>query len=590
VSTTFRVPAKRTGVPSHVCDARAALQEREQDSHLRERSDALYSLSSMSTMAGAREAASPDASYRELLSALEASIRVLAQDGNETEALKESFGHSARGFGAQEALLLRVVPGGQRLERIHHLGRLSPEQIEACIHGQSVPGVSPSVIRRAITETRSQLIQNSLDGERVDLTMSLANAAHSVLAAPVIDPWTQTVRAVLYYQSLAHVRTYTVRDLPTLEAYATTLSQAFGLFLASQRRYRELHEDWQRLKSDRERSEDVPEIVGDSEEVSRLRAKLHETYIPATQNARPDPILILGPTGAGKDVVARYLHYYSPTRSRRRFVAFNCAGLRGDLAEKMLFGAVKGSFTGSVRDEPGLFREADGGTLFLDEVGELPTEGQSLLLRVLDHRTVRPVGHSGPEIPVNVQIILATNRDLSEAVGKGLFREDLYHRVKNLTIRLSPLALRPGDLRPLITHFFDRHQRRLRKRTKGISPRALAALLSYPWPGNVRELNGVCGALVTHARAGEMVDMQLLQEACPDLLGGPTRTLAADLPELQGSFAAARADFERSFLVRRLDECGWNVAEAAKSLGMHVATLYRTLDRHGLRSAQGAQA
>jgi transcriptional regulator with GAF, ATPase, and Fis domain len=539
----------------------------------------------MSTAIDVRGAAGAETFYRDLLGALEVSIRVLAQDGNETEALKESFAHSARGFAAEEALLLRVLPGGQKLERVHHLGRLSAEQIEACIHGQSVPGVSPSVIRRAVTEMKPQLIQNSLDREQVDLTVSLASAPHSVLAAPIVDPWTQTVRAVLYYQSLAHVRTYGPGDLPRLEAYVTTLSQAFGLFLASQRKYKELHEDWQRLKSDRERSDEVPEIVGDSEEISRLRAKLHETYIPATQNSRPDPILILGPTGAGKDVVARYVHYYSPTRSRRRFVAFNCAGLKGDLAEKTLFGAVRGSFTGSIRDEPGVFREADGGTLFLDEVGELPPEGQGLLLRVLDHRTVRPVGHSGPEIPVNVQIVLATNRDLGEAVRNGTFREDLYHRVKSLPIRLSSLAARPGDIRPLITFFFDRHQRRLRKRTRGISPRALAALLSYAWPGNVRELSGVCGALVTHARAGELIDMQLLQEACPDMIGGATHALAADLPELQGSFAAARAEFERSFLVKRLDDCGWNLAEAAKGLGMHIATLYRTLDRHGLRSS-----
>jgi len=516
-------------------------------------------------------------SNRELLSALSAAMGVLASEGNDTTALMQSFEHAARGFGAQEALLLRVRADPLTLESIHHIGKLSSDQIRACIHGESVPGVSPSVIRRAITTGEPQLIENSLDSQKADLTVSLSSAAHSVLAAPVSDPWTRTVLAVLYFQTLAHTRTYSRDDLPTLEAYATTLSQAFGLFFSTQRRYQELHENWQRLKSN-----GVPDIVGESEEIARLKTKLHETYIPATENSRTDPILILGPTGSGKDLVARYIHYYSPSRNARRFVSFNCAALRGDLCEKTLFGHCKGAFTGALRDELGLFREAEGGTLFLDELGELPPEGQSLLLRVLDQRTVRPVGgHS--ETPVNVQLLVATNRDLGSAVASGQFRLDLYHRLKNLTIRLSPLAARPGDIRPLVTYFFDHHQRRLHKRTRGLSRESLVALLSYAWPGNVRELDGVCSALITHAKPGQLIDLQHVRECCPDVLDGEKHPPSGALAEIEGSIHEARSAFERAFVLRRLDLYHWNVPDAAKSMGLHVATLYRYLHRHGLR-------
>ena len=198
--------------------------------------------------------------------------------------------------------------------------------------------------------------------------------------------------AVLYFQTRPGPAGYATADLPFLRGYATALGHAFGLFLTSEQRYRELEEDWKRLQ--REGRGQAPEIIGDSEEVGRLRAELDETYLPATAARRPRPILVLGDTGTGKDLVARYLHYYSPPRSRAAFVECNCAGLSGDLVQTTLFGHVKGSFTGAVDSTPGLLRAADKGTLFLDEIGELPAAGQELLLKVLDHWTVRPVGET----------------------------------------------------------------------------------------------------------------------------------------------------------------------------------------------------
>ena len=516
---------------------------------------------------------STDAGTRELLRALSTAIRILSAERNETAALRESFEHAARGFGAHAALLLRVVSAEPlALDNIHHTGRLTPQQIEACVHGMSVPGVSPSVIRKTIAAGEPQLIPNSLDLEQQgDVSVSLSAAPHSVMAAAVADPWAHSVLAVLYFQTLVHERTYGPEDLQFLEAYATALSQAFGLFLSSERRYREMELA----------AEGAPEIIGGSPETTRLKVKLHEVYLPATRNARPDPILVLGPTGSGKDVVASYLHYYSPTRKKGPLVAYNCTGLSGDLCEKLLFGHVKGAFTDARADAPGLFRQAHGGTLFLDEVGELPPQGQAQLLRVLDSRKVRPVGGAF-EFGVNVQIVLATNRDLEKAVSEGHFREDLYHRFKNLTIRLSPLSKRPGDLRPLMIHFFERHQRRLQKRNRGLTARASRALLSYSWPGNVRELDAVCSALTTHARDGDIIDIKLIQEECPQILTGPRLEAPPD-DDTRISFREARDRWEHNWILQRLQLHGWSVAEAAKSMDRNKVTLYRYLKHHAIR-------
>jgi two-component system NtrC family response regulator len=366
-----------------------------------------------------------------------------------------------------------------------------------------------------------------------------------------------------------------------LRGYATALGHAFGLFLTSEQRYRQLEDDWNRLQ--RERHGAAPEIIGDSEEMSRLRAELHESYIPATEAANPRPILILGATGTGKDLIARYIHHFSAKRGRRPFVEHNCAGLMGDLAASTLFGHVRGAFTGATESPLGLFRAASGGTLFLDEIGEMPRHGQELLLKVLDRWSVQPVGDTRT-YAVDVQLVCATNHDLAAAVREGRFRHDLYQRLKALTISVPPLASRPADIRPLLTHFLAEAERALKKRTRGLTADALRHLLCYAWPGNVRELAGVCMALVTHARHGEAIDVADIEWHCPDVVGPatPNGTRRAD-EALDGSFIAARAQFERGFFLQRLELHRWNIPETARSLGISAATLYRYLQRHGLR-------
>jgi DNA-binding NtrC family response regulator len=519
----------------------------------------------------------------DLLQAVTRALEILGSARDPVAALTESFEHATRAFGAEKALLLRVRHGDPpELESIRAQG-LEFEQVVACVKGRSVEGVSASRIRRAIETLEVQLVENSqFDGTHAAETASLRGRPHSVLCAPVSDPWTGSVLAVLYFQTAPGPRGYSSSDVPFLRGYATALGHAFGLFLTGEQRYRQLEEDWKRLQQSAPGGR-APEIIGDSEPMSRLRAELHESYVPATSARHPRPILILGDTGTGKDLVARCLHYYSPTRSRHPFVEYNCAGLSGELVQTTLFGHVRGAFTGATDAAPGLFRAAHQGTLFLDEIGEMPARGQELLLKVLDHWTVQPLGDAR-SLPVDVQLVCATNRDLAAAVREGRFRHDLHQRLKALTIRLGALASRPGDIRPLLTYFLAEAEKSLKKRTRGLEPQALEALLGYGWPGNVRELSGVCTALVTHARPGEEITAKDIERYCPEVLSPEARGGAGfATSETAGSFNAARGDFERAFLIRRLELHRWNVPEAARSMDVSTATLYRYLQRHGLR-------
>jgi transcriptional regulator with GAF, ATPase, and Fis domain len=209
------------------------------------------------------------------------------------------------------------------------------------------------------------------------------------------------------------------------------------------------------------------------------------------------PVLILGETGTGKEVVARALHRHS-RRAGRPFVAVNCAALPETLAESELFGHERGSFTGAQARKPGLFEAADGGTLLLDEVGELSASNQARLLRVLQERTVHRVGAVRPT-PVDVRVLGATNRDLAVDVARGRFREDLYFRLNGVTLQVPPLRERPGDVLPLARRGLD-------ERGGGyvLAESAAEALRAYPWPGNVRELRNAVECAAATAEGSEI--------------------------------------------------------------------------------------
>jgi two-component system response regulator HydG len=220
-------------------------------------------------------------------------------------------------------------------------------------------------------------------------------------------------------------------------------------------------------------------MIGRAPEMDRL----YRMIAKAAQSAHP--VLILGESGTGKEMVARAIHHSGPFRDKP-FVPVDCGSLVPTLIESELFGYVKGAFTGALQSKPGLLAIAEGGTVFLDEVGELPLNLQAKLLRALQEKEIRPVG-STKQTPIDVRILAATNRDLDQAVGQGLFPCDLYFRLNVLSLRIPPLRERCQDI-PLLATSFQERRSRASGRTHAISGDTMSALVAYDWPGNVREL------------------------------------------------------------------------------------------------------
>ncbi|MFY8105045.1 MAG: sigma-54 interaction domain-containing protein [Ramlibacter sp.] len=248
--------------------------------------------------------------------------------------------------------------------------------------------------------------------------------------------------------------------------------------------------------------------------------------------------LLVGPTGAGKEVMARVLHESSARRAGP-FVAINCAVLPEQLIESQLFGHEKGAFTGALRAHKGLFEQAEGGTLFLDEIGEMPFHLQAKLLRVLQERQVTRLGSETP-VAVNVRLVAATNRDLRQAIAAREFREDLYYRIATFRLRLLPLAQRPGDILPLAMQFVSQH--RCPGEHWQITPQAQEMLLQYAWPGNVRELENVMRRAVVISPDGVIGPQQLMFDDWLDAgeaAAAPAPAAAMQAPSLLAQSAPA---------------------------------------------------
>ncbi len=397
-----------------------------------------------------------------------------------------------------------------------------------------------------------------------------------MLCAPICDPLRDVVLAVVYFQNSSVAEAYGEDDRAWLEGYATAAGRIFGFYLRQERQERELRDLLEAAKG----SDDAPEILGDSAHTQALRRTLHEIYIPALEAENPEPILLLGERGTGKDLIARYLHAYS-SRRRKRLVVVNCAEITDELAASRFFGHKKGSFTGALMDEPGFFRAADGGVLFLDEVAELSLRAQAHLLRVLENHRVVPVGQTR-EIPVDVAVLLATNRDLDEAVREGTLRADFYDRFRTLAIRLLPLRERPWDIPLLLEHFRRHHESKHRKRTLGFSQEALRALISYDWPGNVREVSRACSLFVIHARPGAQIDRGLIEGCYPEALHAAPNPKAGPLLWEGATMHDAMRTFQRELILARLERHGGSVKAARESLGLSKATFHRYLKALGI--------
>jgi len=520
--------------------------------------------------------------YVQLLEAMNELLAVLASEAGEEAALRTSFTAAARGFGARKALLLLIEEREPlRLRSIQTLGKLTAEQIGACERGESVPGVSPSVIQRVIATGEPDLIEDPRLRADASRTPSLEGDSFSVLCAPIRDPMRDAVLAVVYFQNRGLTEAYREEDRAWLARYATAVGRTFGFYFWKERQARELRD----LLETAQGRDDAPEILGDSSHTQALRRTLHETFIPAMEVENPEPVLILGERGTGKDLVVRYLHAYS-SRSRKPLVVVNCAEITDELAASRFFGHKKGSFTGAVADEPGFFRAAHGGILFLDEVAELSLRTQAHLLRVLENHRVVPVGQTR-EIPVDVAVVLATNRDLDEAVQEGILRADFYDRFRALAVRLLPLRERPWDIPILLEHFRRHHESKHRKRTLGFTREALRMLVAFNWPGNVRDLARACSLFVIHARPGSWIDPALIESCLPEILRADPNPKAGPLLGEGVSMQDAMHDFQRELILSRLELHGGSVKAARESLGLTKATFHRYMKRLGISAGGG---
>jgi DNA-binding NtrC family response regulator len=282
------------------------------------------------------------------------------------------------------------------------------------------------------------------------------------------------------------------------------------------------------------------------------------------------PVLIIGESGTGKELVARAIHQHG-NRSGRPFVPINCGALTETLLESELFGHVRGSFTGAIADNKGVFQSAHTGTVFLDEVGEMSPALQVKLLRVLQEGEVRPVGSSRPT-KVDVRIVGATNVDIDKVVVEGKFRQDLYYRLGVVVIHIPPLRERREDIPLLVERFVGAASAKAGKRVE-ISAAALEALSAYHWPGNVRELENAIERLVVFSRSS-MIEVRDLPPTLTPRAPALEKRLFDDLPTLE--------EIERRYLVHVLEQVAGNRTRAAEVMGIDRRTLYRMAERFGI--------
>ncbi|WP_311338870.1 sigma-54 dependent transcriptional regulator [Capnocytophaga leadbetteri] len=280
-------------------------------------------------------------------------------------------------------------------------------------------------------------------------------------------------------------------------------------------------------------------------------------------------VLIMGESGTGKEVVAKLIHLKSERRNKP-FIAVDCGAIPKEIASSEFFGHVKGSFTGAITDKKGHFEEANGGTIFLDEVGNLSYENQIQLLRALQERRIKPIG-SSKEIEVDIRVLAATNEDLLEAVNKGDFREDLYHRLNEFAIKVPSLSERKDDLMIFGSYFLEKANEKLHKNVQGFTERAVQKMLNYNWGGNLRELSNVV------KRAALLTTTDYISEnELPDFVMSETRHFPTE------RFSFSTKENERELIIGALHETNNNKTEAAKLLGFTRKTLYNKLKAYNI--------
>ncbi|MEO0088824.1 MAG: sigma-54-dependent Fis family transcriptional regulator [candidate division WOR-3 bacterium] len=418
--------------------------------------------------------------------------------------------------------------------------------------------ISQSVIKEVLEKKEPILLHSALDSEKFSAKESVISyGIKSVMCVPLISK--DKLLGALYLDSHSQKGIFSESDLEFLIAYANQAS----LVIENAYLREMLLKENVYLKTELSEKYYFENIIGQSKKMQEVFTIMRKVLNSSL------PVLIIGETGTGKELVARSLHY-SSERKNKKFVPIYCGGLPETLLESELFGYKRGSFTGALYDKKGLIEEADGGTLFLDEVADIPLSIQAKLLRFLQEGRFRRIGET-EERYVDCRVIAATNKNLEEEIKKGNFREDLYYRLNVIRINLPPLREREEDIIILSNYFLKKFSEKENKKIKGFSKEAIEFLRNYNWPGNVRELENKI------ARAVALCEREIIN--INDLIEEKER-------EKEELFKIKRLDDylkekEREYLKKVL-EIYKNRSEAAKILGISRRTLYNRLKELGL--------
>ena len=419
---------------------------------------------------------------------------------------------------------------------------------------------SAGIVGRTLATGAAQIVQDVRNDPSFTGTVDKSSGFHTrnLLCVPMRDRASQIIGVL---EVLNKSTPYTQDDVASMEVLATQIVTA----LDKAREFEILVRSNQELDA---QARLAARIVGESTPIVALRGTIERV-------SRTDlPVLILGESGTGKDVVARAIHY-SSARQLHPCIPINCAAIAEMLIESELFGHEKGAFTGAHETRPGKFEAASGGTLFLDEIGDLSANGQAKLLRVLEEKVVYRVGGTAP-IPVDTRVLAATNRNLADIVRCGKFREDLFYRLTVVTLELPPLRERRDDVMVLAEHFMQQFCRDAGRKPLKFSPEARKRLAQHEWPGNIRELRNLLErvAYLSQSERVEAGDLAIIQRAGKDQAnpyGELTLTEATDA-------------FQRDHIQHAIERAKGNVSEAAKLLGLHRPNLYRKMKLLGMEA------
>ena len=415
--------------------------------------------------------------------------------------------------------------------------------------------ISTSVLNRVANRRKPVMSGNALVDSRFSRSKSVLNhRIKSLLCVPLMIR--DRVTGTIYVDSRISPHLFGKED----ELFLESLANLIAVAIENSKHHREVHADRDHLRLEVKKKYHFRNLIGATEQMKNLY-DLIERVAKSDSN-----VLILGETGTGKELVSRAIHY-SSQRANKKFVTVVVSALPEPLLESELFGHKKGSFTGAVSDEKGLFEDADGGTIFLDEIGDAPLAVQSKLLRVIEEGETRRVGDTEYR-KVDVRVICATNRRLAEDVKKGRFREDLFYRLNVISISIPPLRERKKDIPLLTEHFLKVYKDRTGKRLEGISKEAMGCLLDYDWPGNVRELENCIERAVVMIKSDRIEAEDLYP-----LFGRETAGL--QLKEL-------KHDIEKKRILEALVRTHGNVTRAAKELGIHRQQLQRLMKKHSV--------